>query len=223
VEPHIELVFGRQFELITRHKHITVTVPFTLERHFRDRYPQLRLDLTHSLTHEGDVLCAAAVSASYQLCWRIIERFTSAAVARRLFHDLFFDAGVESSAVNPVDAAHADLLVERAQTWLAHHMATKVSMAELAQYAAVSERTLLRRFQRALKMTPHEYLRDLRLNTAKRGLELTRLQVDKIAHGVGYADTAFFAQIFKRHTGLSPSAFRRRMAAHRSRSGTSAG
>jgi len=195
------------------------TVPFTLERQFRQRYPILKLDLTRSLLDAGNVLCGAALSASYPLCWRLIERRTSAAIAQRLFHDVFFDTGGDSGALAPVDARHGDQLVERAQTWLAHHLATEVNMTELARYAAVSPRTLLRRFQAALELSPHKYLRNLRMDTARRGLEVTRFQVEKIARGVGYADVTFFSQLFRQHTGMTPAQYRRHARRSRSQAG----
>jgi len=186
------------------------TVPFTLERHFRRRFPAVALDLSRAIVGGDDaVLCGAALSSAYQLCWRLIDRFSSAAVAQRMFHELFFDSGGDGTVVVPSTRKHNDPLVDRAQAWLAHHLAAKVSMAELAEFTAVSERTLLRRFQHALRMTAHDYLRGLRLETAKRGLEMTRFQIDKIARGVGYGDTAFFTELFKRHTGMTPSAYRR--------------
>jgi transcriptional regulator GlxA family with amidase domain len=185
------------------------TVPFALEREFRRRFPQVKLDLTRAVIHDGPVMSAAAVSAGYALCWHCIEKISSVAVAQRFYNDLFFEVGGLPSAARPRSGERTDPLVERAQTWLAHHLAAQVNMAELAEYAAVSERTLLRRFQAALDMTPHKYLRDLRLNTAKRGLELTRFQVEQIARGVGYGDVAFFSQLFKAHTGMTPSEYRR--------------
>lgn len=188
---------------------LTATVPFTLERHFRRRFPGVRLDLSSAIVGEGAVLCGATLSTAHQLCWRLIDRFSSAAVAQRMFHELFFDSGGDGTVVVPSTRKHNDPLVDRAQAWLAHHLASKVSMAELAEFTAVSERTLLRRFQQALRTTPHDYLRGLRLETAKRGLEMTRFQIDKIARGVGYTDTAFFTELFKRHTGMTPSAYRR--------------
>jgi len=187
----------------------TATVPFTLERAFRQWFPSVRLDLSRAIVGDGAVLCGAALSAAYPLCWRLIDRFSSAAIAQQLFHDLFFASGGDAAVVIPSVRKHDDPMVERVQAWLAHHLASKVNMVDVAQFAAVSERTLLRRFQSALGLTPHDYLRALRLETAKRGLEMTRFEIDKIARGVGYGDAAFFTELFKRHTGTTPSAYRR--------------
>lgn len=63
-----------------------------------------------------------------------------------------------------------------------------------------------------------EYARRLRLERATEALLATDLPIGRIAHGAGYADHSHFSRAFRRATGLSPSAFRRR---HRARSARS--
>jgi transcriptional regulator GlxA family with amidase domain len=53
-------------------------------------------------------------------------------------------------------------------------------------------------------------LQKLRVAAAKRLLESDHRAVQEISEAVGYQDIAFFRQIFERHTGASPSAYRRR-------------
>ena len=50
----------------------------------------------------------------------------------------------------------------------------------------------------------------LRIEDAKRRLERTTVSVDEISWRIGYEDAAFFRRLFKRITGLTPSAYRKR-------------
>ena len=48
---------------------------------------------------------------------------------------------------------------------------------------------------------------------ARRNLVYTSMSVSQVSYALGFADPAYFARFFKRHTGLSPRAFRARASA----------
>ena len=58
--------------------------------------------------------------------------------------------------------------------------------------------------------SPLTYLQKLRIAAAKRLLESDHRSMQEISDAVGYQDVVFFRQLFQRHTGVSPSAYRRR-------------
>lgn len=76
--------------------------------------------------------------------------------------------------------------------------------------AKLAERTFKRRFTSATGITPIHYVQSLRIEEAKRRLERTDVSIDEISWRVGYEDSAFFRRLFKRTTGLAPSAYRKR-------------
>ncbi len=53
----------------------------------------------------------------------------------------------------------------------------------------------------------------LRVEDAKRRLEVSDTPVDDISYSIGYEEPAFFRRLFKRTTGLTPSAYRRKFRA----------
>ena len=59
-------------------------------------------------------------------------------------------------------------------------------------------------------MSPIAYVQRLRIEDAKRRLERTEAAIDEIGWQVGYEEPAFFRRLFKRVTGLTPGAYRRR-------------
>jgi len=54
------------------------------------------------------------------------------------------------------------------------------------------------------------YLQKLRVAAAKRLLESDHRTVQESSDALGYQDVAFFRDLFQRHTGVSPSAYRER-------------
>jgi transcriptional regulator GlxA family with amidase domain len=74
----------------------------------------------------------------------------------------------------------------------------------------MSLRNFVRRFKQATGDSPLLYLQKLRIAAAKRLLENDQRTVQETSDAVGYQDAAFFRTLFQRHTGVSPSAYRRR-------------
>ena len=62
----------------------------------------------------------------------------------------------------------------------------------------------------ATGFAPIDYVQRLRIEDAKRRLERTDASADEIGWKVGYEDAAFFRRLFKRVTGMTPGAYRRR-------------
>jgi transcriptional regulator GlxA family with amidase domain len=78
------------------------------------------------------------------------------------------------------------------------------------RHAGIPQRSFKRRFKNATGHAPIDYIQRLRVEEAKRRLERTDAPVDEISWQVGYEDPAFFRRLFKRLTGVTAGAYRRR-------------
>ncbi len=189
-----------------------VAVPWWLEGYFRRRYPGVAVESGLELSSEGDVLCAAGLGADAALALRLIERLLSPNVADWVSKlTLVERAGAEPppwAAFTPTPLHH-DPVVERGRHWLQERFAEKPRMPDLAAFLEMSERTLTRRFEKSLGMTPLAYLQALRVAVAKGMLTRSDQKIERVAYLVGYADPKFFKRVFRNETGLTPSAFRR--------------
>lgn len=105
---------------------------------------------------------------------------------------------------------HGDATVLNAQEWLASHFAVAGPVEEVVKRSGVPERTFKRRFTQATGHAPIAYVQHLRVQDAKRRLERTEMSIDEISWKVGYEDPAFFRRLFKRLTGITPGAYRRK-------------
>jgi AraC-like DNA-binding protein len=87
-----------------------------------------------------------------------------------------------------------------------------IDLDELAQRFGYSPRNLRRLFREVMATTPHDYLVKLRLGRAMRALRVSDASVTEVALASGFSDGNHFAHTFRKHTGLSPSRYRREAA-----------
>lgn len=82
----------------------------------------------------------------------------------------------------------------------------------MAERSGLQRRTFARRFLAATGTRPIDYVQSLRIEGARGLLETARVAVDEVGFRVGYEDPTFFRRLFKRTTGLTPAAYRRKYA-----------
>lgn len=99
--------------------------------------------------------------------------------------------------------------IERMDAWLRVRLADDVSLAELAAHVGMSAFQLIRLCNAHYGETPFRRLQRLRIDHARALLQARRMRITDVALECGYASPSAFGQVFKRATGLSPSAYRK--------------
>jgi len=84
----------------------------------------------------------------------------------------------------------------------------EVTVVDLAREAGLSPYHFLRTFQRLTGITPHQYVRRLRLRDAASSLIASSRKIVDIALDSGFGDVSNFNRAFKAEFGVSPRAFR---------------
>lgn len=98
-----------------------------------------------------------------------------------------------------------DPVVASAEKLLNEHCSHGMTMSRLANVLGVSERTLNRRFKRYHGLTPFGYRRFLRVETAKRCLEL--FDMPRTAAMLGFEDVRYFRAFFRKAAGITPEQY----------------
>ena len=80
----------------------------------------------------------------------------------------------------------------------------------MADHAALSERTLNRRFKAVTGITPIDYIQKVRVEAAKKLLEESNRTVSAIMEAVGYNDLGNFRNVFQKHSGISMNEYRKK-------------
>jgi transcriptional regulator GlxA family with amidase domain len=96
----------------------------------------------------------------------------------------------------------------RARDLVDGRYAEPLDLDALARAAHVSPRHFSRSFRRAFGETPYQYLLTRRIERARHLLRTTDLRVAEICFAVGFASVGSFTTTFRRHVGLSPTAYR---------------
>ncbi|MFK7933901.1 MAG: helix-turn-helix transcriptional regulator, partial [Saprospiraceae bacterium] len=77
--------------------------------------------------------------------------------------------------------------------------------ADLAEQLLMSERAFYRKVKEETGYSPNHYLRKIRLQTARQLLLSGKfLQVQEVAHQVGFRKVSYFSQLFEKTFGKKP-------------------
>jgi AraC-like DNA-binding protein len=98
--------------------------------------------------------------------------------------------------------------LEEARDRIHTELACRPSLSGLAESVGVHPVTLARGFRQTFGCTVGEYVRNLRIERATLQLAETELSLAEIALGAGFSDQSHFSNLFRQHTGFSPSRFR---------------
>jgi len=181
---------------------------------FAQRFPAVRLQRRHLITHSGNFYCAGSVNSVADLMVHLIGKLFDREAARQVESQFSpeirrpFEAHsfVEGSA-----GAHPDEAIWMAQDWILAHLAEPLRVPQIAARAGLSTRSFNRRFRAALGIAPLAYLQRARIDTARELLRSSNLAVGEIAARCGYADASHFSRAFDALTGSSPMDYRRRV------------
>lgn len=83
-----------------------------------------------------------------------------------------------------------------------------ISMQDLARSMNYSEAYFCKLFKQCFNKNFTSYLTEFRVEEAKKMLEKPTVNVKEVGKAVGYADSNYFAKVFKRITGQSPTEYR---------------
>jgi AraC family transcriptional regulator len=96
----------------------------------------------------------------------------------------------------------------RVGEYVEEHLAESVLLSQLADVARLSPFHFARAFKQSFGQPPLRYVTGRRIERAK-SLLAGEASVTQVGLAVGFAETSSFTTAFRRHTGVTPTAFRR--------------
>ena len=189
------------------------TTHWGLAERFREKYPNVHWTPELMVTEDGPFFSGGGVNASLDLALCLVERFCGHEVAMQSAKALLIETPrtwQNGFAAVPLNTRHTDESITKAQEWMHENFHRSFPLEAPALRVGMSLRNFVRRFKQATGDSPLIYLQKVRVANAKRLLETNHRSMQQVGEAVGYEDVAFFRTIFQRHTGVSPSAYRKR-------------
>lgn len=113
--------------------------------------------------------------------------------------------GQQGTMVRQIGLADSRMAqISRAIRWLRGHYAEAIRVEELAGIAGMSVTSFHRHFRRITSMTPIQYQKMLRLQTARSRLMAAASDVAEVAFAVGYDSPSQFSREYRRQFGQPP-------------------
>jgi transcriptional regulator GlxA family with amidase domain len=181
---------------------------------YREHFPNVQWQEKFAVIDNGDTYCSSGLNGPSDLSLYLVEKYCGRDIAVQCARALSIEMPKRWHATFTQlsrTVAHDDERIFAAQQWLQERYAEEQRFEEVARKFGMSGRNFARRFKNATGESPLAYLHGMRIAAAKQLLESTLVSVQEIAQKVGYSDVLFFRELFKRHTGVSPSEYRRRI------------
>jgi len=177
------------------------------------RYPDINFLSDMVITDQEGIYTSGGAFSSLNLILYLIDKFCGREVgvwASKMF-SLDMDRIRQSHfAVFKGQRQHNDDEILKAQTYIEENHHLQLNVDEIAERSNMSKRNFIRRFKKATKNTPFEYLQRVKIEAAKKALEKGSQNINLLMYDTGYNDIKTFREVFKKITGLTPQDYRRK-------------
>ncbi|HET8737418.1 MAG TPA: helix-turn-helix domain-containing protein [Pricia sp.] len=177
-------------------------------RDFREMFPKVNLIDDKIITDENGLYTSGGAYSSLNLNLYLVEKFAGREMA--VLSSKIFEIDIGRNSQSPFiifegQKSHHDKEIVRAQVYIEQNYRDKITVGELSTRMAVSRRTFERRFKKATSNTVIEYLQRVKVEAAKKALEIGRKTVNEVMYEVGYNDPKAFREVFKKVADMTPT------------------
>ena len=178
-------------------------------------YPTAEVDRNVLFVDDGNLITSAGTAAGIDACLHLVRRELGSEVtniiARRMVVPPQRDGGQRQYIDQPIPMRCSEGFAPQLD-WILANLDKPHTVATLAKRASMSARTFARRFVDETGRTPMQWVTDQRVLYARRLLEETDLDIDRVADKAGFGTATLLRHHFRRVIGVTPSDYRRRFA-----------
>jgi transcriptional regulator GlxA family with amidase domain len=191
-----------------------VTTHWAVADVLAEKFPSVVVDRDAIHVTDGRLRTAAGVTAGLDLALNLVEEDLGREIAMRVASQLvmfFKRPGGQMQFSRKGEAVPAGRsALQELQRWIAANPALDHSVAKLAKRMELSARHFARLFRSDVGITPATWVEEVRVNAARRLLELGRESPKQVATHCGFADADTLRRAFARHVGVTPAEYRKR-------------
>jgi transcriptional regulator GlxA family with amidase domain len=175
-------------------------------------YPRVKVRPEAIYTRDGHVCTSAGVTTGIDLALALVEEDFGVALALEVSRILvlyYRRPGNQSQFSAPLQAqTAAGNRFARLHDWLVMNLDRPISVAAMADRAAMSPRNFARVFKAKTGMTPSRYLETLRLDRARELLASGEMPLNDIAETSGFGREERLRRAFLRRYKVTPGQYR---------------
>lgn len=174
---------------------------------FRRMYPDVNLVDYKIMTEDDGIYTSGGAYSYLNLMVYLVEKHAGREMAIMISKAFMIDIDRDSQSpfiIFQGQKAHEDEPVKKAQEYIEQNFQDRITVDQLADMFAIGRRSLERRFKQATSNTVTEYIQRVKMEAAKKSLEVSRKNINEVMYDVGYTDVKTFRTVFKKVTGLSP-------------------
>lgn len=178
-------------------------------------YPTAAVDRNVLYVDDGNLITSAGTAAGIDACLHLVRRELGSEVtnviARRMVVPPHRDGGQRQYIDQPIPMRCSEGFAPHLD-WILANLEKPHTVGTLAKRASMSARTFARRFVEETGRTPMQWVTDQRVLFARRLLEETDLDVDRVADRSGFGTATLLRHHFRRVIGVTPTDYRRRFS-----------
>jgi transcriptional regulator GlxA family with amidase domain len=191
-----------------------VTTHWAGTQELASRHPDLEVERDSIFVRDGEVWTSAGVTAGIDLALALVAQDLGAALALEVARwgvMYLRRPGGQGQFSAPLRAQQAgDEQIASLVTWMTENLRRDLCVDALARRTHMSGRNFARVFRREVGTTPAQLVEQLRLEAARRSLELSARSVKQIAVEVGFGSAESMHRVFRRVLAVTPQAYRER-------------
>ena len=190
----------------------SATVHYEHAAAFRELFPDIQTSDALFVIDSNRLTCCGGMAAG-DLALEIIHMQhgidLANASARYIFHDrLRSSAEVQSPQHHEPVGYAAPRKLREAIVLMERNLETPLPVSAIAATCGLSQRHMERLFRHHADVTPNRYYMDVRLDRARGMITQTEMSVLQVSVACGFASPEYFARVYRRRFGLTPSSDR---------------
>lgn len=179
---------------------------------FKKMYPETRLVDDKIITDYDRIYTSGGAYSFTTLIIYLIEKYFGhevAIIVSKVFLIHIHDSVQTPFNILNLQKSHNNDTIESVQRYIESNFSKGIRIEELAKMANMTDRTFMRNFKKATGNSPYEYIQKVKIEKAKKLLELKDIGIEQVSFEVGYNDFAAFRKTFKKYAGLTPSKYKK--------------
>lgn len=174
-------------------------------------YPSVKVVEEKVITDQNGIYSSGGSNAYWNLLLYLVEKYTDRQTAIHTAKYFVIDMDRHRQLPFAVFSGlkdHEDDAIRNAQEFIESHYRSKLTVDQIAGKFHITRRTFERRFKKATYITVTEYIQRVKIEAAKKQLEIGRKSITEVMLDAGYSDTQTFRDVFKRITDMTPVDYR---------------